>query len=376
MSDQMPMCERMVHVSGGILVVSEIGTTTAKFWPRTVHGKEMEINFSEYQALYSAIESLGFRIIGIDFIKHESEATGGTPPEWRSYTPITGKRCVNASSKQLWSQLATASFLAKNGLSYDLCLRIKYQLDSLAQRLKDLSASYQQQLYAHCLKGKHTSGRRFQDGFTDIIYQKFHSFLFDACILRDYLCEYVYLHSDDGKLVEAGTTVTTASKLQKVLRKQNNLSRLEVGLRTQMEDGGWIKALGAYRDLVMHSAPINIANHNSWCIAQDKEAPHGEIFPSIKVPVPSDPAGLMSKRSMRENFDQYLAEMEVIARASFEDEGANDCLDYAALTTTNLSLISSDIAKLSPYKPVMTRYTQKIDAEVAEVDYIEMSFPV
>lgn len=375
MSVQMPMCERMVHISGGMLVVSEIGTTTARFWPRTVHGKEMEINFLEYQNLYSAIESLGFRIIGIDFIKHEIEATGGAPPEWRSYTPVAGNRSVNASSRQLWSQLATASFLAKSGLSYDLCLRIKYQLDSLAQRLKDLSVAYQQQLYAHCLKGKHTSGRRFQDGFTDITYQKFHSFLFDACILRDYLCEYVYLYSDNGKLIEVGAAVTTASKLLKILRHRKDLSELEVNLVTQMEDGGWIKELGAYRDLVMHSAPINIANQNSWCIAEDKEANHGEIFPSIKVPIPSDPARLKSKRSMRDNFDQYLAEMAMIERASFEDEGAHDCLDYAALTTTNLSSISFEIAKLSPYNPMMTKYTQNSGEEVAKVDYIEMNFP-
>ena len=80
-----------------------------------------------------------------------------------------------------------------------------------------------------------------------------------------------------------------------------------------MDNNGWLKELGAYRDLVMHSAPISIANHQLYCIQEIISLPDSKQAQSVRFPIPGNPDGLYRQRCKRDDFDKYVKELELIA---------------------------------------------------------------
>lgn len=350
-----PICGREVHLHGGLLAINEPQSNMVRLWPNTLCGKCYGIKIPTYGKIYTEIKSLGIEIVGIEFITHETEATGESPTQWRAYS-AQQKIWSNWDATQLWSQIGNASYKHKDGVCYDLSNRISYQLTSLNLRLKDLSLSYRDQLNALNIKSKPKHGQRFQDGFTDIVYQKFHSFLFDACILRDYLSEFVYYFSRGGALREVGQNVTTAGGLYKLLKNDTELSSFEKHLKECMDDGGWLKELGAYRDLVMHSAPINIANHRLYCIQEIILLPDSKQAQSVRFPIPSNPDGLYKQRSKRDDFVKYVNALELIAKAALDDYGEYDCLKYAQNISTKLSNLALESVPLAPYQPMIQQF--------------------
>jgi hypothetical protein len=355
MTEDWPICGREVHLHGGLLAINEPQSNVVRLWPNTLCGKRCEIKIPTYGRIYTGIKSLGLEIVGIEFITHESEAIGESPTQWRSYS-AQQKIWANWDATQLWSQLGNASYKHKDGFCYDLSKRISYQLTSLNLRLKDLSLSYRAQLNALDIKSKPKHGRRFQDGFTDTVYQKFHSFLFDSCILRDYLSEFIYNFSRGGALREEGKNITTAGGLYKSLRKSGELSSFEQQLKKYMDDDGWLKELGAYRDLVMHSAPINISNHQLYCIQQVISLPDSKEVQSVRFPIPNNPDGLYKQRCKRYDFDKYIRELDLIAKAALDDYGKYDCLEYAQTVSTKLSCLALESVTLAPYRPMVQQF--------------------
>ena len=352
MSDEWPVCGRYVHLSGGILAINEPDSNVVTFWPSTTCKKVCEIKIPTFKGLYTSLQKIGFNIIGVEFITHESEASGEAPTQWRTYSKQTDI-WSNWKASQLWSQLASSGYNHKNGLLYDLSNRISYQLESINQRIKDLSLAYRVQLNGVNIKSNPKPGGRFQDGHTDIPYQRFQAFLFDVCILRDYLAEFYYNFASHGKLKKSKIEVTTAGGLLKILRKETMLEPLSEQLISIMSNNGWLRELGAYRDLVMHSAPINIVNHRLYCIQESMDLPDSKSLQSVRFPIPSNPDGLYKQRSKRDDFDKYIHEMEVMAKAAVEEYGEYDCLEYAQQILTNISNLSMSISKLSPFKPMM-----------------------
>lgn len=355
MTENWPISGREIHLHGGLLAINEPKSNVVRLWPNTLCGKRFEIKIPTYGKIYSEIKSLGLDIVGIEFITHESEAIGESPTQWRPYS-YQQKIWPNWDATQLWSQIGNASYKHKDGLCYDLSKRISYQLTSLSLRLKDLSLSYRDQLNALNIQSKPSHGQRFQDGFTDTVYQKFHSFLFDACILRDYLSEFVYNFSGGGALREVGKEVTTAGGLYKLLMKSSELSFFENHLKECMDNNGWLKELGAYRDLVMHSAPISIANHQLYCIQEIISLPDSKQAQSVRFPIPGNPDGLYRQRCKRDDFDKYVKELELIAKAALDDYGEYDCLKYAQTTSTKLSYLALESGSLAPYKPMIQKF--------------------
>ena len=178
-TDNWPISERHVHLQGGLLAINPPQSEKISLWPTTTDNKNLELKLATYASFYSKLKALKLEIIGVEFITHEGEAIGSSPPQWRPYAEQK-KIWVNWDAFQLWGQLGNSAYSHKNGLFYDLSKRIAYQLSSLSERLKELSLAYRAQLNALWIKGNPELGGRFQDGFTELTYQKFQSFLFDA----------------------------------------------------------------------------------------------------------------------------------------------------------------------------------------------------
>ncbi len=362
MHKEWPFCHREVHLLGGAVAINEAESKEVTIWPSTMERKIAVIKIDEYWKLYEGIMKYGFGIVGVEFITHASECNGESPPQWRSFSK-NGKIWENWNVSQSWSMISSEAHKAKNGLAYDLSNRISYQLNSVSQSLQDLSISYRNQLNASVVKEKFEYQGRFKDMFTEIVYRKFHSFLFDACILRDYLCEFMYYFSENGERVKPDLHITTAGKYFKLLKKYDYLNSLEKEVLDAMS-GGWIFELGAYRDLVMHSAPISIASHQLFCIQEQNVMPEEKHVQLIRFPIPSNPDELYKVRVQKDNFDRYIEQFEVLAKMAVEDYGKYDCLEYSTGVVEKLSKLAGKIVKISPVKPRIKTFVDGVNCNV------------
>ncbi|HAS8349136.1 TPA: hypothetical protein I7712_22350 [Vibrio vulnificus] len=372
MKENWPFCGRMAYLSGGGVAVIEPQSDVITLWPKTTDGKVVEIKIDTFGKLYYALRKYNLTIVGVEFTTHHSEYIGEAPKQFRGYTEQEAI-WPNWDAAQKWSELALSAFHNKHGLSYDLSNRISFQLKTINNRLRTLSSSYQKQLNALVLKNDFKAGQRFQDGYTDLVYQEFHSFLFDAGILRDNLCEYIYNFSGHGSRKEDGKEITTASGLFKSLKKAPNLTQLESYLKNEMSKGGWIFELGQYRDLVMHSAPINIANHRLFAIHEPITLPDGKELLSVRFPLPSNPSKLYSERCKRDDFDKYIEQFEKLSQLSLEDRGEYDCLEYAHKVSGLLSNLSLEVAKESPFKPMRQTFIHTNEGTISKASYVNES---
>lgn len=353
MNKEWPLCGRYVHLSGGLGAINAPGSNIVKVESIPSSSESISFSINNYGDLYSEIIKLNFNIIGIEFIHDNKVISGENPAEWRSYSDQAD--CwKNSDAQQRWAQLSISSVHNKNGLCYDLSSRIRYQLESANQRLKELSNSYHDQLKSIVLSDKiPKQNRRLQNGFTDIVYQRFQTFLFDICILRDYLSEFLYHYSRNGELHIDRKVITTAGGLFKLLKSSTTRTELECKFFEIMSEHGWLKELGAYRDLVMHSAPINIANHRLYCIEESITTISNDKIRSIRFPIHGNPDEVFKKRANRNNFEQYFNEMKLIAQATAMEHGKYDCLDYACSALQNMSNLALEVATIAPIKPMM-----------------------
>lgn len=370
MKENWPYCGRTVHLNGGLIASIEPQSDILALWPKTRDKKILEIKIDTFEQLYSALKKYNLDIIGIEFITHHSEFTGEAPTQFRGYTN-QHKVWSNWDSFQLWGGVSLSSFKHKNGLNYDLSNRIRFQLSTINNRLKNLSISYQRQLNALILKNEFKAGQRFKDGYTDIVYQEFHSFLFDCGILRDNLCEYIYNFSDNGRFKETGNEITTASGLFKILKKASDLSEFEQSVKVAMNKDGWLHELGSYRDLVMHSAPINLTNHHLFAIHEPIKLPHGKEILSVRFPLPANPSKLYSQRCKRTDFDKYIEEFNELSRISLEDRGMYDCLEYAHKVYGLLSNLSLQLINESPVTPMRQTFIHSDNGTISTSAYIK-----
>ena len=378
MKEDWPTCSRVVHIAGGILATNEIQTNIVRLWPLTTTGKVCQTKINTFGALYGSLEKLNLNIIGVEFITHQMEFTGQAPTQFRGF--IKQKSIwPNWDATVLWGGLTLSAFHNKDGLAYDLSNRIKFQLGTINDRVKNLSLAYHQQLQARNLGKNFKKDQRFQDGYTDLVYQEFHSFLFDTGIMRDYLCEYIFNFASGGGLKKAirqslnnlTLEVTTASGLFKGLKKMASLTEFESNLKNIMGKEGWLYELGQYRDLVMHSAPINLANSQLYAIQELIELPEGQEIMSVRFPLPANPSELYSERSKRTSFDKYINQFEELSKLSLESRGKYDCLEYAHKIFGLISNLSLEVAKEAPYKPMEQTYTLTKAGTISSVSYVE-----
>ncbi|MGE4262561.1 hypothetical protein [Shewanella sp.] len=369
MREDWPFCGRCAFLLGGPLATISPQEDVVNIWPKTTDGKTLEIKIDTFGKLYYALRKFNLPIIGVEFTTNYGEYVGESPRQFRGFTEQSSI-WPNWDAQQRWHEIALSSFHNKNGLSYDLSNRISFQLNSVNNKLKNLHIAYQNQLNSLIIQNSFKDQQRFQNLYTDLVYQEFHSFLFDTGILRDNLCEYVYNFLKNGLLKEDKKDITSASGLLKILKKRANHSRLESHLMKEMSQGGWIFEMGQYRDLVMHSAPINIASHRLFAIQESITLPDNKALPSVRFPLPENPSKLYTERSKRNDFDKYISQSKELSRISLEDRGAYDCLEYSHKIFGLLSNLALEISKISPFKPMRQTFILNKDKTTSKFVYI------
>lgn len=351
MNENWPICGRIAHLLGGAIATNQPNDKAVLIWPTTLDGKRVEISLSSYQKFYEDIQGLGCQIIGIDFYTHTLEATGVAPPEWRYYARDLANAWLHWETRQKWSEVGFHAAKNNNGLLYDIANRIRYQLAAVSERLRFLSCSYQDQLNARTVKGDFKPAVKFEDGYTKKIYLNFHSFLFDSCILRNYLAEFVYNYSENGYRRTDGVEITTAAGLIKVLNKISAPNIIEQEFISITSEAGWLFKLGAYRDLVMHAAPLAIAHKKLFAVCDTIDLVQDKKLPVIRCPLPEDPSLISRIRASRTEYSKYLEKLEDFIKASQGEIPKFDCLQYAHEVIAQLTCLSLKVMSLSPIPP-------------------------
>jgi hypothetical protein len=58
---------------------------SAEIHPPAINGKRAGFKLPRYDLLYRVIHGFDWPIVGIDFVLHQLQADGRSPPEWRTY---------------------------------------------------------------------------------------------------------------------------------------------------------------------------------------------------------------------------------------------------------------------------------------------------
>lgn len=353
MNDDYPAI-RFVHLLGG-LRADNGPNPKVELFPTALSGKTVSFQSTAYRALFAELGRLGFGIVGTDFYSHSLEVRGAYPPDWRPYHTSTQWACFRISQK--WTQIAHEAYQQQNGRLWDIGARISYQMETCAWRLRDISERYHDQLCAVLIRHDFTNGWRFDDGYTRLAYSSVQAFLVEACVLRDQLAEFVAHFKYEAEGNTAATKVTSMGKLKtKILDKTTCSDPISTELKTVTKQGGWLKELGDYRDLIVHSAPLATAGKRLMAVCS-VQAVGAEELPIVVLPLPDSPDQIFPLRNTGNLFKDFEKQVEAFIGAA--DTPAKDALEYAHTSLGKLAALAEVVSNLSPVVPTIPTFDQK-----------------
>lgn len=349
MEEEWKSC-RVVHSIGGLRLINEYGPPV-RIIPKALNGKVATFETPNYGGLFNRTKRIGLPIFGVEFLTHAAQFDGKDIPEWRSYYRSGSSAWGNEECAQLWNNISVGAHKNKNGRLWDVGARISQQLRVCGWRLKELSDSYNAQLLSVAEDKDFSSNSRFMNGYTWLCYLSMQSFLVDACILRDYLSEYAAGFVFAGVDNKRRMSITTLSGLKKhVINGLDVDDPIAKELKKITSDNGWLKELGAYRDLAVHSAPLAQAERLLFAIAKKINIPGGEL-PYICCPMPKNPGGISASRANGSVFDDFEKQINRYVGVGDEEYGYIDGLEYCHEILGLMSGLANKLASRSPVKP-------------------------
>ncbi len=346
---------RIVHLAGGCRAININNPgPTVDLLPLATNRKQVRLTIPHYGALFNSLQALGLFVVGVDFYSHALEAKGKMPPNWRPYDASNTTVWLWDETDMKWSHIGHAAHKRKNGRLWDLASRISHQTRVCSWRLRQISEAYREQLFATSSETDFQQGRRFEDGFTWLGYLSIQAFLVDACILRDYFAEFSarFVYAPYSK---EGLNVTSMAGLKKhILSKTVATDAATQSLKEATGEDGWLKQLGEYRDLVVHSAPLAKAERKLWAIHEITElGDSGGFLPAVKFPIPENPSSISRVRANGDLFRDFTRQFETFAKASAGESPNRDGLAYAHDVMRRLAGLSALLVEKSPVAPEM-----------------------
>jgi hypothetical protein len=213
-------------------------------------------------------------------------------------------------------------------------------------RVREISEGYGTQLNSVLGRNGFQDGSRMNDLWTQAIFLRIQSFFTDACILRDYLSEFaaVFIYKLDN--------VRRVTSLLKTLKRIGCNDDLTQRLQRISQEGDWLAELGAYRDLITHSAPLALARRQLWFRCKLVELPCGEQLPTVRFPLPKNPAEIVRARN-KSDYAKFEMLATQFAGPAEVDSSMKDSLRYIHRVTGELARLALDLSRHSPVAPQM-----------------------
>jgi hypothetical protein len=323
--------------------------------PPLLCGKTFEFEGIALGQVVRRCNELGLQVFGVSSFAHKLELEGIVPAEWRSVHYQPRKAWICHDAKTIWSQIAYAAGKAKSGKLWDCAARISYQVETSIRRLQLLSDGYSTQLSTLLARRQFPDGSRIDDLWTQSVFLSIQSFLTDACVLRDYLAEFaaafVYRLGESPR-------ITSHAGLLKHLKRASSDDVLTKKLLEASAANGWLNELGSYRDLVVHSAPLALAQGRLWVWCKAIELAEGKRLPIVRFPLPAQPAAIMAARS-KADYENFQMLIEQFAGSADVDPSMRDALRYAHTVMGDLAELALDLASHSPVAPQMPVLTDE-----------------
>ncbi|HEB0657142.1 TPA: hypothetical protein RY214_003880 [Pseudomonas aeruginosa] len=355
---------RELHLSGGLRLFNGMDPEVF-FQTPTLSGKTCKFNIPSYGQLFGFAKSLGFTVIGCDFFTSEEEAKEIHPPQWRTHSAINQKWLCTEQGQE-WSFIAHAAFLQKKGRLCDISSRISHQLRACEWRLRQLSNSYADQLRSRLHQKDFDPGARFKDGYTSLCYLALHSFLMDACVLRDYLAEFYWEAIQDRAGFEE-KKITTLSGLLRHWKSNSPTDKAGKEILATSKSGQWLHELGEYRNLVVHIAPLAHAGQSLFAVTRTFNMPQGQQQPAVKLPLPNDPVSLIEERATGRYFDDPELNFARFSGAFSDTDNCRDSLEYAHVCMQLLGSMARSVSESSPLRPEVPIITPKAGTFKVEI---------
>ncbi len=348
--NEWPNIIRIVHLSGGIRAINNPGSIVSV----TPTLKDSDISF-EIPSYNSLVATLKKKILscpfGIDFYRIPEEIGGLYPPYWRSVT-------LTHRAIDTWRQLFNSGHSEKDYEFAEISSKIAFQLKAIEYRLREISESYHSELSAVCAKKEFKEGNGIESPNSYPIYLSVHSFLIDACILRDYLSEFLSIYHY-GKYKKVDSLSALLKDVIKKKKIDDRISKVIFEITDEKNPFGWLSKLTAYRNLVVHNIPLIYSEGRTYVLlVKNKIAKNVEI-PSILFPLPKDPHKIRNLRSKNELYKDFGNWKSSILKNPLDDKIIHDALSYCYLFLMRISEFALDIATSSPYKPSQPNITEK-----------------
>lgn len=356
--EQWPSAYRIVHLTNGVLAINRTQSKEVEIIPSLPNAK-ITLTINKYADLYSEIYKAGFKIIGVEFYDHAMQADGLYPPAWRTFHKIEGEVWPVTVCEEVWGNLANAAFKNNDYYFLDLSRRIQFQVTACLWELKSISEAYRRELDTKCRLQEYKDGQRFETQNSLFICMSVHAFLSNIGTLRDYLAEYTAAFLLSELLTEKRiTNMATLIKDLRKLKNQNNPIVAELlTAADNASENGWLAQMSAYRDMVVHYAPIASASKRGFLTTKSLHI-QGKEIPGIAMPLPQNPHELKQERSKGALYADIKEWVQVSVDHS-ADTNSKDALDYCHSVLFRISLLAMQLAGFAPYKPEAITFTSK-----------------
>lgn len=346
----------LFHLSGGARAMHG-GDLSVELRPHLL-GSTIKFSVKSTGQIVPTLTTWGLGVLGVESLAHNWEAEGIIPPDWRPFHRQRGSSWICFEAGQTWSQVRHAASKREEGKLWDIAARLAYQIEACVSRFRNVSNRYAVQVWSLTVRDAFRDGSRTDDIWTQSVLLEIQAFLTDVCVLRDYLAEFAAEYVYGLREVKVRTL---SGLIKKVLNDRSREDALSVKLRTATGRAGWLAVLGEYRDLVVHSAPLAMAKKRLWVRCVAHVLPNGDRLPTVRFPLPIDPADIRAARGRGDLYQDFAKLSEDLLGAADEDMLGRDALEYLHETLGELATLALEFAAYSPIPPEMPVFT---DADI------------
>jgi hypothetical protein len=353
-----PPVIRIAHLQGGLRAINELDDQV-RFVDHDDSDGKIELRLESFGSLFSVIEQAGIQVLGCDFLTHEDQLAGVSPPEWRSFNRYHKNPWLSANQSDHWSFVAHGAFKNKVGLLWDIARRISHQLRACNWRLRQLSESYRDQSRRYVKTEKFVEGNRFADEYTSFCYLALHAFLIEACVLRDYIAEFYAFNATYIGSPISSKKITTMGSLAKALKQLDPFDQLGLELKKVTSEKEWLSELGAYRDLIIHAAPLASAGRSSFAVQRSFTLLQVHKIKGIKLPLPNDPVALFQEQYSGSRFADPNMNFARFKGIDTNHDSMRDGLEYAHNCFLKLCVLAESASLLTSVVAEMPQLTSE-----------------
>ncbi|MCB9991142.1 MAG: hypothetical protein H6867_07150 [Rhodospirillales bacterium] len=362
--EEWPNAYRVVHLTNGVAAINSSQSAEVEITPYIPDQKKI-LTINKYGDLYSDLYKAGFKIIGVDFYEHAMQADGLYPPSWRPFHKIGEKGAKGevwpvTICEEVWGNLSHAAFKKDDWYFQDLARRVQFQITSCLWELRSISETYARELNTFCRLQSYKDNQRFETQNSLFIYMAIHAFLSNIGTLRDFLAEFIAAFLIKEILPEK--RITKMNSLIKELRKLDDKSNpivIEILMAANHSgDNGWLAQMSAYRDLVVHYAPISHTEKRGFLTTKSMFV-NGMEVPGIFLPLPVNPHELRKKRSTKGALHESVKEWIEESVSTDTPQDAKDALDYCHWVLFRICFLAAQLAGFSPYRPEIPTFSKK-----------------